>query len=305
MLSRQDLRPGQIQLLLDHGILPVAVDYRLCPETTILNGPLVDLGNAYAWLRNTFLMLKLTQTNINAMLDPARAVAIGWSTGGTLAMSLAWTSRPRGIPPPDAILAFYCPTDYEDDFWRQPNIPAHSGRFAHDTYNVIDGVFPAPITAYNVPAKMMAAGGWMAPQDPRSRITLHMNWHAQMLPVLFRGLPCASSVPPHDDAARFNHLPQPPREDIVQASPYAQIVRGTYESPTHIVFGTDDDLIPWRQAERTVAAMRDAGVEAGLTLAPGAPHLFDLYRDPDGTRWGYVLEGYNFLFRRIGREIIM
>ena len=303
MLSRQDLRPRQIQLLLDNGVLPVAVDYRLCPETTILEGPLVDVSIAYAWLRNTLPSLKLTQTKINEILDPSRAVVVGWSTGGTVAMSLAWTSVPRSLPPPDAILVFYCPTDYEDEFWRKPNIPDHSEQFANESYNVIDGVFPSPITAYNVPSKMMAAAGWMAPKDARSRITLHMNWHGQTLPVLFRGLPSAASVA-SGAAAQFNHLKQPPIEDIVQASPYAQIVRGNYKSPTHIVFGTNDDLIPWQQPQRTVGALQDKGIESGLTLAEGEPHLFDLYRDGDGRRWGYVVEGYRFLLGRIGRSLI-
>lgn len=303
MLSRQDLRPRQIQLLLDNGVLPVAVDYRLCPETTILDGPLVDVSSAYTWLRNTLPSLKLTQTNINGMLDPTQAVVVGWSTGGTLSMSLAWTSIPRDISPPNAILVSYCPTDYEDDFWRKPNIPDHSDKFAYEKYNVIDGVSTTPITAYNVPSNKMAAAGWIAPKDPRSRVVLHMNWHGQTLPVLFRGLPPSSSVAPQD-AARFNRLEPPPREDIVRASPYAQILLGNYKSPTHIVFGTNDDLIPWQQAQRTVRAMRDAGIESGLTLAPGQPHLFDMYRDPDGSRWGYVIEGYKFLLRRIGRELV-
>ena len=303
MLSRQDLRPRQIQLLLDNGVLPVAVDYRLCPEITILDGPLVDVSNAYAWLRNTLPSLKLKQSTINEKLDPTRAVVVGWSTGGTLAMSLAWTSIPRGIPPPDAILAFYCPTDYEDSFWRKANIPDHSDGFANEAYNVIDGVFPTPITRYNVPSKMMATAGWIAPKDPRSRVVLHMNWHAQTLPVLFRGLPSGSRVAPQT-AARFNHLEQPPVEDIVQASPHAQIVRGNYKSPTYLVFGTNDDLIPWQQAQRTVNAMRDAGIDSGLTLAPDQPHLFDMFRDSDGSRWGYVMEGYKFLFQRIGKNIV-
>ncbi|KAK2037940.1 ketoacyl-synt-domain-containing protein [Colletotrichum somersetense] len=302
MLSRQDVRPRQIQLLLDNGVLPVSVDYRLCPETTILDGPLVDVATAYAWARNTLPNLKLTQTKTNRLLDRDRAVVVGWSTGGTLAMSLAWTSVPRGIPPPDAILAFYCPTNYEDEFWRKPNIPDHSSGFAHETYNVIEGVSSAPITAYNVPPKMLAAAGWIAPKDPRSRIVLHMNWHGQTLPVLFRGLPSGSDTPPHT-AAAFNKLEQPSPDEVVRASPYAQIIRGNYASPTHIVFGTGDDLIPWQQARYTVDAMRNAGIESGLTLAPGQPHLFDLFRDPDRSRWGYLMEGYKFLFERIGRDV--
>ncbi|KAJ5598872.1 ketoacyl-synt-domain-containing protein [Penicillium hordei] len=303
MLSRQDIRPRQIQLLLDNGILPVSIDYRLCPETTILEGPLVDVADAYAWARNSLPSLSLTKTRVNERLDCSRAVVIGWSTGGTLAMSLAWTSIPRGISPPTGILAFYCPTNYEDDFWLKPNMPKHSDTFGGESYNVIDGVYNAPITAYNIPSTTKAATGWMAPKDPRSRVLLHMNWHGQTLPVLFRGLPAGPSVP-QQVASAFNRLQQPPKEDVIQASPYAQILQGNYKSPTHIVFGTSDDLIPWEQAQRTVAAMKDAGIESGLTIAPGEPHLFDLYRDPNGCRWGYVMEGYNFLLQILGKETV-
>ncbi len=45
-------------------------------------------------------------------IDVEKVIVVGWSTGGTLAMSLAWSSVQRGIKPPDAILAFYCPTNY-------------------------------------------------------------------------------------------------------------------------------------------------------------------------------------------------
>ncbi|EPS34779.1 hypothetical protein PDE_09743 [Penicillium oxalicum 114-2] len=302
MLSRQDIRPLQMQLLLDNGVLPVSVDYRLCPETTILEGPLVDIANAYAWARKSLPYLKLTKTRVNEKLDHSKAVVVGWSTGGTLAMSLAWTSIPRGISPPTGILAFYCPTDYEDEFWQKPNVPEHSNSFGNELYNVIDGVHSTPTTAYKVPSKVKAAAGWIAPQDPRSRIVLHMNWHGQTLPVLFRGLPAGQTVP-RQAAADFNRLEQPPREDIIQASPYAQILQGNYKSPTHIVFGTKDDLIPWEQAQRTFDAMQQAGIESGLTIAPGQPHLFDLYRDPDGSRWGYIMEGYKYLLQTLGRKI--
>lgn len=296
MLSRKDVRPRQNQLLLDHGVLPVAVDYRLCPETTMLQGPLVDVSDAYAWARQTLPSLKLTKTSVRIRSD--QAVAVGWSSGGSLAMSLSWTSLPRGLPPPEAILAFYCPTDYEDEFWQKPNVPNHSEHYSTEKYYAIDGVFPAPITAYNVDPKLVAAGGWITPKDKRSRLVLHMNWRGQTLPVLFRGLPSPEHISP-DEAEKYNHMDQPPVEDIVQASPYAQVIAGRYKSPTHIVLGTDDDLVPWQQAQKTVTAMRDAGIDCGLTLVEGQPHLFDMYRDPDGTRADAVKEGYQFLFSKI------
>jgi acetyl esterase/lipase len=205
-------------------------------------------------------------------------------------MSLAWTSVPRGLSPPEAILAFYCPTDYEDDFWRNPNVPDHTETYINDDYDVMAGVSPTPIASYNADPKLMAKGGWMAPEDPRSRLILHMNWKGQTLPVLFGGL---SSAGPS-----LHGLEQPPADDVKRASPHAQIRSGAYRSPTHIVFGTGDDLIPWQQAQRTVDAMREAGIESGLTLVQGGPHLFDIYPDGDGKRWAAVLGGYEFLFRR-------
>lgn len=305
MLSRKDVRPRQIQLLLDHGILPVAVDYRLCPETTILEGPITDVSDAYAWARRVLPSLTWRQAcgGRQLTIEPDRVVAIGWSTGGTLAMSLAWTSAPRGLPPPEGILVFYCPTNYEDDFWRRRNVPDHSEPYSHDTsFDILEGVRAAPITAYNVPPELVAAGGWMTPKDARSRLVLHMNWRGQTLPVLFRGLPHRGAVPP-GEAAGYAQMPQPPLDDIVRASPYAQIVRGNYKSPTHIVFGTKDDLIPWQQAQQTADALRDAGVESGLTLLPDQPHLFDMFRDPDGKRWEAVLAGYKFLLEKAGRRL--
>ena len=299
MLSRKDVRPRQVQLLLDNGILPVAVDYRLCPETTILEGPIPDVRDAYAWAHNVLPALELKHGFLS--IERGRVVVIGWSTGGTLAMSLAWTLVPRSIPPPEGILVFYCPTDYEDVFWQTRNVPDHSEAYSHDDFNILEGVRADPITAYNVPPELVAAGGWMTPRDARSRLVLHMNWRGQTLPVLFHGLPAPETLDNPAEAAKYVQQPQPPKEDIIRASPYAQIVRGNYKSPTHIVFGTKDDLIPWQQAQRTVDALKDANVECGITLLQDQPHLFDMFRDPDGKRWEGVMEGYRFLLRKAGR----
>ncbi|KAH3943164.1 hypothetical protein HBH53_175970 [Parastagonospora nodorum] len=92
--------------------------------------------------------------------------------------------------------------------------------------------------------------GWIAPKDAQSRIVLHMNWYGQTLPILFRGLPSGKHAGRTKDAT-WQNMVQPSNEEILQGSPYAQIVRGNYKSPTHIVFGTNDNLIPWQQAKRT------------------------------------------------------
>jgi hypothetical protein len=78
-LPRKDIRPRQTQFLLDNGVPRVSVDYRLCREATISEGPFIDVSNAYAWVIHALPSLNLTRTSTK--LGPGRAVVIGWSTG--------------------------------------------------------------------------------------------------------------------------------------------------------------------------------------------------------------------------------
>lgn len=71
----------------------------------------MDICDALAWTRNELPHTKLRRSDIE--VDGERVVVVGWSSGGQLAMSLAWTAPQRGLKPPSAVLAFYCPTDYE------------------------------------------------------------------------------------------------------------------------------------------------------------------------------------------------
>ncbi|QVM09346.1 hypothetical protein D8B26_004009 [Coccidioides posadasii str. Silveira] len=167
-----------------------------------------------------------------------------------------------------------------------------AGRYAHFSQ----------ITAYNVPPSKRATAGWMCPSDARSKIILHMNWRGQTLPVLCNGLPAKAGVPA-DELKKYECLPQPSPEQIIEISPYAQIVRGKSRSPTYLVHGTDDDLIPWQQAQRTYEALKKAGVPAGITLLEGQPHLFDLFSDADGKKWQAVVEAYAFVFKHVGVEM--
>ncbi|KAL4757809.1 uncharacterized protein BDW70DRAFT_171009 [Aspergillus foveolatus] len=302
MLSRKDIRPKQTAHLHSLGFLPVSIDYRLCPETTLTEGPMRDVSDAMAWVRNTLCSLHLLCPGLT--LDPSRVVIVGWSTGGHLAMTTAFTSIERGLSPPDAILAFYCPTDYEDPVWTQPNYPENTDvdGLSVMKYNLLEGVRERPITSYNIPltsrsnskAGRTPAGGWMAPDDPRSRIVLHMNWKGQCLPVLLRGLPSSNSLPP-SDAEKLMSQPQPEIEEIQRVSPYAQIRRGVYRTPTFVIHGTDDDLIPYEQSVRTVQALKDMGVRAEVSVPQGKAHLFDMFKDADGSSWEVVRRGYDFL----------
>ena len=301
MLSRSDVRPEQTQMLLQRGFLPISIDYRLCPETTLFQGPMMDVADALAWIRNVLPELQLARPDIR--VDRERVVGIGWSTGGTLAMSLAWNTLPRGIRPPDAILAFYCPTDYEDEFWIKPNIPACSQTTDKSSPLVsLDeatwaGVLDNPIKAYNVPGNKNAVGGWLTTADARSRIALYMNHHGRTLQTLLRGLDKKSGKEP--DSAVPSHT------EIIAVSPLAQIRDGAYCTPTFVIHPRQDDLVPWQQAERTVDALRSQGISAELRLLEKVSHLFDVYRNwqRNGAAEKIVKEGYDFLARHAGLDL--
>jgi len=91
-------------------------------------------------------------------------------------------------------------------------------------------------------------------------------------------------------------------EEIIRASPHAQIVRGQYKTPTFLVHGTSDDLIPWEQSQGTYEALVMKGVSSGLAIVEGAPHICDLSSNPESEGWKAVSKGYDFLSAAIDRS---
>lgn len=112
MLSRKHVPQEQIQVLLSQGIVLVSVDFRLCPEVNILDGPMTDTREALQWVRTQLPQLTLKHRGL--CLDGDRVGVIGWSSGGTLALLLGQAWDIPGYRPPEAIVSFYCPTDFED-----------------------------------------------------------------------------------------------------------------------------------------------------------------------------------------------
>ena len=134
LFSRKDVRPAQTRLLMRKGFLPVSLDYRLCPEVPLQEGPMTDVCDALDWARNKLPNIQLPRRGLK--IDGDRVVVVGWSSGGQLAMSLAWTAPARGLRPPESLLIFYAPTDYEDEWWQhpiQPNGAAYQGQVPAET----------------------------------------------------------------------------------------------------------------------------------------------------------------------------
>lgn len=253
---------------------------------------MTDVVDAVSWIRDALPSTKLLRPDVRA--DGDQVVAIGWSTGGTLVMSLGFNCIARGVRPPEASLVFYCPLDYEDPFWMTPNIPIGS-EFANSSFEldelIGDGLSEKPILKYNVNPAKRAVGGWMSATDGRSRLVLYMNWHGRALHVLLNGL----------NKADLKEPPTPTEEDIISISPLAQIRLGNYHTPTFLIHSQDDDLVPWQQAHSVWQGLQKRGVESELRIIDDAPHLFDLYtrynKRPDLAH--AVKEGYDFLLSHI------
>jgi len=296
VFTRRDIHMKHIKMLHKRGFLPVSFDYRLCPETTLVEGPITDSVDALRWVRHSLPSLR-RHGGRGVRIDSNKVAAVGWSSGGHLAMTLGYAAQARGIQPPDVIIAFYCPTNLEADWWKHPILPRCIQESPETDYDLLEGVQAEPISGYQPGTSATAPGLAMTLKDPRWRLVIHMNWKAQLVPMLVNGLPSKSKAEPSID---WKARPMPSVEEIRAASPYSQIVRGNYHTPTFIAHGRNDDLIPWEQSQETVDALRAQGVDAELVV-PDAGHAFDLFpaEDPRRTGWAAVESAYEFLCRHV------
>lgn len=304
-LSRKAVRPAQAKYLLAKGLLPISIDYRLCPEVNLVDGPITDVRDAYAWARREMPSL-IAQYGI--LVDSSRAVTIGWSTGGHLAMSLGWTAEQVGLSPPLAVLSFYAPVDFESG---GTSLPSHTLNASNQTLELdnqknhtlpkprlslsqIAAALPkTPITHYGASVTDETNLGWLRPGDPRSELLLTV-FHSDIgLPLMLCGLPSTST-------SSLSSLPRPSHDLVASISPLARVRSGAYTVPTFIIHGTKDVIAPFPAAERFVSALADCGVEVGFLGLQGKPHVFDVGVRPGVRGWEeWVEPGLEFLVRRV------
>lgn len=138
----------------------------------------------------------------------------------------------------------------------------------------------------------------MSLKDVRWRFILHMNWKAQTLPLLLNGLPKKDTA--HGTGRKpknWYSMEMPDQKRVRSISPYAQILEGNYRTPTYIIHGTADDMIPWQQSQKTIDALKRQGVAAEIYVLEGAEHLFDTFgTDRLGGGDEAIGAGYEWLF---------
>lgn len=142
--TRHHINLRHVAQLLQLGFLPVSVDYRLCPEVNLRQGPMTDACEAVQWVREVLPTCLLQSQNL--AVDPERVAVIGYSTGGHLALTTAFTTLENNMQPPTAICSFYCPTDYSSDWWRSPIYPQLAQQPSSTEFDVLEGVRDTPVS---------------------------------------------------------------------------------------------------------------------------------------------------------------
>ncbi|KAL8946954.1 MAG: hypothetical protein Q9222_006719, partial [Ikaeria aurantiellina] len=219
-LSRKAVRPQQTRHLLSKGILPVSIDYRLCPEIGIIEGAMTDARDALIWVRDQIPQIAL---GYGIDVDASRIAVIGWSTGGHLAMTTAWTSIEMGIEPPSVVLSFYGPTDLEA-FASENKLGKKYPARRMPMEQILNSLSLKPITTYNTSSSTTVESphlGWLMPHDPRSELLLSLFKEPNGIDILVNGLP---PLPPAKAT----------RKQLDDISPIKQLQKGRYKVPTFL-----------------------------------------------------------------------
>ncbi|KAK4182798.1 ketoacyl-synt-domain-containing protein [Podospora australis] len=289
-LSRKSVRPQQTLHHLANNILPVSIDYRLCPEVDLINGPMADVCSAYVWIRESLPKLAVER---GISVDASKVVVVGWSTGGHLALSLGWTAPERGLPPPSAVLSFYAPYDFASGDLDTPRYDALPGR-SMSLEKILQSLPTTPITEYDHAAKGDTTNlGWVKPGDPRSELVLALFKDRIGLPLLLNGL----SKSRQGSNGVKELLAPPPRNVIESICPLSRVQKRDYSIPTFVIHGMRDEVVPYEAAEKFVAELKRKGVKCGMLKVDGARHIHDLDVTPGTEGWTRgVGPGYEFVF---------
>ncbi len=93
---------------------------------------------------------------------------------------------------------------------------------------------------------------------------------------------------------------QPTPDEIAAISPLAQVRKGIYKTPTCIVHGSEDEVVPCRMSQAFGEALASSGVTSEVVVVSGAKHMHDLFLKPGKPGWeDGVASAYGFLFEHL------
>ncbi|KAL8919581.1 MAG: hypothetical protein Q9208_006698 [Pyrenodesmia sp. 3 TL-2023] len=298
-LSKNAIRPAQTRFLLSKGVLPISLDHRLCPEISIVDGPMSDIRDAVAWARSALPQIALSQ---GIAVDADKVAVIGWSTGGHLAMTTAWTTLEAGISPPSVILNFYGASDFEALAANRNlglSFPGRNSSMAR----IRAALSPKPITSYHLPSSPSenAHLGWLAPGDPRSELVLSLFKEPHGLSILLNGPSALSTLGTPDSLGdQDSVVSSVSKEQLAAINPVAQLHLGNYSVPTFFIHGSEDEVVPCDMSVAFERALRAKGVKSGVCVVNGKGHVCDLGVEVGSEAWERGPgEGYEFLLKHL------
>lgn len=139
--------------------------------------------------------------------------------------------------------------------------------------------------------------GWVIPGDPRSELVLSFFKEGSGLPLVLNGLrPCPSSSQPNRSWSE-----PPSAAQIASISPIFHVRADRYTTPTFLIHGTNDEIVPFRTVGVFVEALRERGVKCEFAEVRGKRHIHDLDLRPSKGQewWEGVGVGYEFLFKEL------
>jgi acetyl esterase/lipase len=267
MVGSSEMFPkAQINHLAAQNFGVVIPNYRLAPQVTAKEA-FADCEEAYEWATKTLPGIITSKHEVE--LDSSKVVAIGHSSGGSLALHMA------SCKPVKAVTAFY-PSLFSADTSTSAHKPTSAPPF---------GIMPdfeptAEDWAEIKPeGKQVSEAGLAAPGTvpaPRNKWQMHILKHGEWMGVVL----------PDSDYAAID-----PMTRLNSNWPPVMIVQGEIDN----VPGSNLE-----SAQRAEKEMKAAGVkEVRLEVVPGESHMFDLpptvgTSDKD-HKWQAVLKGLDWL----------
>ena len=244
-------------------------NYRLAPQVPVTTS-LQDSEDTYEFAVGALPSIIKHRTNGGLTLNASQVVAMGHSSGGTIALHLA------SCKPLNAVTAFY-PSLFLSDPSTSAHAPATSPPFStaspyHPT--------PSETTTISPPTHQISSAPLAIPnQPPTPRNKLHHH--------LLKTGTWLTTIQPDGHYTAIDPLTR-----ISPAWPPVCLIQGE----TDTVPGSSLDL-----AARAEREMRDAGMEnVRLEVVRGQGHVFDLgpgAEEPGDRRWGAVVRGLEWLWR--------
>ncbi|KAF2098488.1 alpha/beta-hydrolase [Rhizodiscina lignyota] len=243
--KRDTIAPQWIKALTDRDFVVVSIDYRLCPQISLYDGPIQDTRDAYQWCRGR--LPDIVKSDVGVELDGNRIVALGWSAGGHLSMMLGLEKEK-----PCAILNCYGPLFFRDPSYRKPVnqimslIPEGPLNFDEDFMNKI----------HDEPV-LTSAGAVKIDASEKLEIDFSYPRNAWHFGHVSRGTWMkAMGIEGHEE----------------MVDPALRLDKDF--PPTFFLWGEEDQVVDVRLAEAAYEKLRASGVDTELVIAKGMGHAF-------------------------------